>query len=178
MSEFVRELPHTGVGFYPASTFTHIDVRDHESFWVDQSAPGQRTRYAPADEEDGILARALAALPPEDIVLPARAALAAALNGNVLDGLSEVATSLVAAQVRTENADAAAANPDANALSDANANASVDVNANAGDDVNADDGVTAPPAAPSPSPAPSAPPANATDEEVDWSLPWKGEGAP
>lgn len=63
VAEFARALPETGVGFYPSSTFTHIDVRVRPSFWVDSSEPGQRSRYVPGDEEDAFFAAALAALP-------------------------------------------------------------------------------------------------------------------
>lgn len=63
VAEFARALPETGVGFYPASTFTHIDVRIRPSFWVDESEPGQRSRYVSNDEEDAFFAAALAALP-------------------------------------------------------------------------------------------------------------------
>ncbi len=65
VAEFARTMVSTGVGFYPESTYTHIDVRDHEAFWVDQSRPGRASRYAPQDQEDALLASALAGLPPE-----------------------------------------------------------------------------------------------------------------
>ena len=45
VSEFARTLGGTGVGYYPNSTFTHIDVRDRSYYWIDRSAPGQRARY-------------------------------------------------------------------------------------------------------------------------------------
>lgn len=78
VAEFARALPQTGVGFYPASTFTHIDVRIRPSFWVDESEPGQRSRYVPGDEEDAFFAAALAALPSR-IAAAAAAAPASAL---------------------------------------------------------------------------------------------------
>jgi hypothetical protein len=40
-----RTFDATGVGYYPNSTFTHIDVRDRSFYWVDRSAPGERARY-------------------------------------------------------------------------------------------------------------------------------------
>lgn len=57
---FARTLDETGVGFYPNSTFTHVDVRDASAYWVDRSGPGQAPRYRPSDnepEEIGIAAR-------------------------------------------------------------------------------------------------------------------------
>jgi hypothetical protein len=45
VSEFARGLAETGVGYYPNSTFTHIDVRRRAAYWVDLSGPGERPRY-------------------------------------------------------------------------------------------------------------------------------------
>lgn len=42
---FARSLPETGVGYYPNSTFTHIDVREDSHHWVDRSGPGEAPRY-------------------------------------------------------------------------------------------------------------------------------------
>ncbi len=44
---FARTLPHTGVGYYPNSDFTHVDVRDESYYWIDRSGPGQRADYGP-----------------------------------------------------------------------------------------------------------------------------------
>ncbi|MCZ7679873.1 MAG: DUF882 domain-containing protein [Sandaracinaceae bacterium] len=38
-------LPQTGVGWYPNSTFVHVDVREESAYWVDLSRPGERPRY-------------------------------------------------------------------------------------------------------------------------------------
>ncbi len=42
---FAKAIPGTGVGYYPNSVFTHIDVRDEATTWVDHSGPGERARY-------------------------------------------------------------------------------------------------------------------------------------
>ena len=47
VARFARTLQATGVGFYPRSTFTHVDVRDDSAFWIDRSGPGQRADYGP-----------------------------------------------------------------------------------------------------------------------------------
>lgn len=47
VARFARTLQATGVGFYPRSTFTHVDVRDETAFWIDRSGPGQRADYGP-----------------------------------------------------------------------------------------------------------------------------------
>ncbi|MBX3205184.1 MAG: DUF882 domain-containing protein [Labilithrix sp.] len=47
---FCKTLADTGCGFYPNSSFVHIDVRDsgagHVS-WIDASGPGETPRYVP-----------------------------------------------------------------------------------------------------------------------------------
>jgi LysM repeat protein len=43
--DYLREQPRLGVGFYPNSSFVHLDVRSKASYWVDMSAPGEAPRY-------------------------------------------------------------------------------------------------------------------------------------
>jgi uncharacterized protein YcbK (DUF882 family) len=50
-------LRHTfdkvGVGYYPNSSFVHLDVRkDHSAFWIDYSGPGERALYSTSPAED------------------------------------------------------------------------------------------------------------------------------
>ena len=45
VARFARMFTKTGIGFYPRSSFTHIDVRDESAFWIDRSAPGQPADY-------------------------------------------------------------------------------------------------------------------------------------
>lgn len=40
-----RTFDRVGVGFYPRSTFVHVDVRERSAYWVDWSRPGQAPRY-------------------------------------------------------------------------------------------------------------------------------------
>ncbi len=45
---FCRTLPETGCGFYPNSSFVHLDVRDAGAghvTWIDSSGPGESARY-------------------------------------------------------------------------------------------------------------------------------------
>lgn len=48
---FCKTLNDTGCGFYPNSSFVHVDVRDpgagHVS-WIDASGPGETPRYVPS----------------------------------------------------------------------------------------------------------------------------------
>jgi len=41
-----------GVGYYPNSTFVHLDVRDRSTFWVDYSGPGQTPCYSTSPAAD------------------------------------------------------------------------------------------------------------------------------
>jgi len=55
--ELALSLPSTGVGYYPNSAFTHIDVREVSHAWVDRSGPGERADYgawplSPDEEQD------------------------------------------------------------------------------------------------------------------------------
>ncbi len=44
--DFCRKLPNVGVGYYPNSTFVHLDVRGVRTYWIDYSGPGEAPRYA------------------------------------------------------------------------------------------------------------------------------------
>ncbi len=51
--DFCRTLKNTGCGYYPNSTFVHMDTRAKSAFWVDYSRPGEAPRYnAPGLEAD------------------------------------------------------------------------------------------------------------------------------
>lgn len=42
-----RSFEKVGVGYYPNSSFVHLDVRkDHSAFWIDYSGPGERANYS------------------------------------------------------------------------------------------------------------------------------------
>ena len=45
LRDYLLTLPNVGVGYYPNSTFVHLDVRDHKTYWVDYSGPGEAPRY-------------------------------------------------------------------------------------------------------------------------------------
>ncbi|GEM_PF-3772667 len=47
-----RSFRGIGVGYYPNSTFVHLDVRDHDGQWVDYSGPGQDPCYSPDSRAD------------------------------------------------------------------------------------------------------------------------------
>lgn len=51
--DYCRTLKNTGCGYYPNSTFVHMDVREASAFWIDYAKPGEPPRYnAPNVEAD------------------------------------------------------------------------------------------------------------------------------
>jgi LysM repeat protein len=46
LRDYCRALPRTGCGYYPRSTFVHMDVRASSAYWVDWSRPGEAPSYA------------------------------------------------------------------------------------------------------------------------------------
>jgi hypothetical protein len=48
-----RSFDKVGVGYYPNSSFVHLDVRkDRSAFWIDYSGPGDRAVYSENPKED------------------------------------------------------------------------------------------------------------------------------
>lgn len=48
LRDFCKGLGDVGVGFYPHSSFVHLDVRDTATYWVDSSGPGEAPHYEAA----------------------------------------------------------------------------------------------------------------------------------
>ena len=72
LRDYLKSLSDVGVGYYPNSTFVHLDVRDRNAYWVDTSAPGERPTYrrrgAPVDDgevDDGYEGAGETELPPD-----------------------------------------------------------------------------------------------------------------
>jgi LysM repeat protein len=62
LRDYCRSLPRTGCGYYPRSTFVHMDVRASSAYWVDWSRPGEAPSYArpgagPPEPRDRAMAR-------------------------------------------------------------------------------------------------------------------------
>jgi hypothetical protein len=60
LAAFCRTLADTGCGYYPNSSFVHLDVRPPHSghvYWIDASGPGERAQYVvswpPGDPSSG-----------------------------------------------------------------------------------------------------------------------------
>ena len=48
-----RTFDKVGVGYYPNSSFVHLDVRkDRSAFWIDYSGPGERAMYSSSPADD------------------------------------------------------------------------------------------------------------------------------
>jgi LysM repeat protein len=45
--DYLLTLDNVGVGYYPNSTFLHLDVRPHSTRWVDYAGPGEPPRKTP-----------------------------------------------------------------------------------------------------------------------------------
>ena len=45
LRDYCKTLHNVGVGYYPNSTFVHLDVRDTSAAWIDFSKPGEPPRY-------------------------------------------------------------------------------------------------------------------------------------
>jgi uncharacterized protein YcbK (DUF882 family) len=45
LRDYCKTFKNVGVGYYPNSTFVHLDVRDTSATWIDYSRPGEPPRY-------------------------------------------------------------------------------------------------------------------------------------
>jgi len=47
LRDYLKTLENVGVGYYPNSTFVHLDVRERNTYWVDYASPGEPPRLTP-----------------------------------------------------------------------------------------------------------------------------------
>jgi LysM repeat protein len=52
LRDYLRTLPAAGVGYYPNSSFVHLDVRDTPTYWVDFAGPGEAPRKTNSRDHD------------------------------------------------------------------------------------------------------------------------------
>jgi len=52
LRDYLRTLTSVGVGFYPNSSFVHLDVRDANTYWVDYAGPGEAPRKTNSRDHD------------------------------------------------------------------------------------------------------------------------------
>lgn len=56
--DYVRRFRNCGVGYYPNSSFVHLDVRDTAAYWVDYAGPGEAPRSKPRPDPKRAIADA------------------------------------------------------------------------------------------------------------------------
>jgi len=61
LRDYLRTLDNVGVGYYPNSSFVHLDVRGYNSYWVDHAGPGEAPRKSPRRRKKKNKKRAAAA---------------------------------------------------------------------------------------------------------------------
>jgi LysM repeat protein len=47
LRDYLRTLGDVGVGYYPNSSFVHLDVRSYSAYWVDYAGPGEAPKKSP-----------------------------------------------------------------------------------------------------------------------------------
>lgn len=47
LRDYLLQLGNVGVGYYPNSSFVHLDVRGRSAYWVDYAGPGEAPRKTP-----------------------------------------------------------------------------------------------------------------------------------
>jgi LysM repeat protein len=52
LRDYLRTLTSVGVGYYPNSSFVHLDVRDSTTYWVDYAGPGEAPRKTNRRDHD------------------------------------------------------------------------------------------------------------------------------
>ncbi len=56
--DYLRRFRNCGVGYYPNSSFVHLDVRDTAAYWVDYAGPGEAPRSKPRPDPKRAVAQA------------------------------------------------------------------------------------------------------------------------
>lgn len=125
--DYLLLLNDVGVGYYPNSSFLHLDVRNHRAYWIDYAGPGEAPRKSPnaprspshrtAEDLDDLAEQAaediqragttgsLPEAPPSTVAGSAAAGVgAAAAAGAAVAAEAEPETSLPAAATKTEGA--------------------------------------------------------------------------
>jgi hypothetical protein len=105
LRDYLRSLREdVGVGYYPRSSFVHLDVRDTDTYWVDYAGPGERPRAAA-----GSNAEAEGDLRDPEVAEGERGAAAAGAGEQPAAGANDAAPAAAKAAPATPLAPAAAA---------------------------------------------------------------------
>ena len=96
LRDYCKTLHNVGVGYYPNSTFVHLDVRDTPATWIDFSKPGEPPRYNTpgVDADEGTSDVAEEVITPET-ARPGEAPLAPLPPSRINDGPAPGVTSAV-----------------------------------------------------------------------------------
>ncbi len=66
LRDYVRRFRNCGVGYYPNSSFVHLDAREAAAYWVDYAGPGEAPRSKPHPDVSEKLADTEASGPIEE----------------------------------------------------------------------------------------------------------------
>jgi LysM repeat protein len=116
--DYCRKLGNVGVGYYPNSSFVHLDIRDRPTYWVDYAGPGEPPRSTPwavARRPAPVAAPTIASASPAPGATPAVDAIGATPPG------TSTSTPVVAVTTATSAAPSAATAGTATASSAASA---------------------------------------------------------
>jgi LysM repeat protein len=53
LRDYLRTFSNVGVGYYPNSSFVHLDVRGYAAYWVDYAGPGEAPRSSAIAQRKG-----------------------------------------------------------------------------------------------------------------------------
>ncbi len=120
--EVCRRINHAGCGYYPGSTFVHVDARLRRTQWVDWSRPGQRPRYGtlrgPARRRQRLRMarpRVQSDLPLEIILVSANGETRSFEDSNAVDDAEAIEAAEESTEESAESTGAEGQEPDANA---------------------------------------------------------------
>ena len=99
LRDYVRRFRNCGVGYYPNSSFVHLDVRGSATYWVDYAGPGEAPRSKPRQDSSNKLVEAESSGPIEEA------------GADVDDRPPTPAAAAYVATPTSNNGDAAAADP-------------------------------------------------------------------
>ncbi len=67
LKNYLLTLDKVGVGYYPNSSFVHLDVRDEKTHWIDYAGPGEPPRLVPRSRVAKTEANGKPAEPPDQV---------------------------------------------------------------------------------------------------------------
>jgi uncharacterized protein YcbK (DUF882 family) len=104
LRQYLLLLDNVGVGFYPNSSFIHLDVRGCAMQWVDYAGPGEAPRLTPRQRSRGVVA-SKATEPPRTVDAVSQASRAAQKRSDAPrpSDVDDIAEEVVAAMSEAPN---------------------------------------------------------------------------